>query len=55
MKRSFGIIMKPVTFFVLIALAASSLSAALIFDKSEYAARRQKFMEKIPGSGRMGL
>jgi Xaa-Pro aminopeptidase len=33
---------------VLIALAASSLSAALLFDKAEYIARRQKFMEKIP-------
>jgi len=32
---------------VLFALAATSLSAGLLFDKAEYAARRQKFMEKI--------
>ena len=29
-------------------IASSTLSAAALFDKSEYAARRQKFMEKIP-------
>ena len=48
MKKSLGIVFKPIAVFALVALAASSLSAALIFDKSEYAARRQKFMEKIP-------
>ncbi len=32
---------------LMLVLAASSLSAALFFDKSEYAARRQKLMEKI--------
>ncbi|MEW5900580.1 MAG: Xaa-Pro peptidase family protein [Acidobacteriota bacterium] len=31
-----------------ILLLASSLSAALLFDKAEYAARRAKLMEKIP-------
>ena len=34
--------------FALTALAASALSAGLLFDKAEYAARRQKFIEKIP-------
>jgi len=48
MKKSIGFVLKPVALFVLIALAASSLSAALLFEKPEYAARRQKFMEKIP-------
>jgi Xaa-Pro aminopeptidase len=32
----------------LIALLAGALPAAQLFDKSEYAARRQKFYEKIP-------
>lgn len=31
-----------------IALAASAASAALLFDKAEYAARRARLMEKIP-------
>jgi len=32
----------------LICLSAADLAAAQLFDKSEYAARRQKFYEKIP-------
>jgi Xaa-Pro aminopeptidase len=48
MKKSLRFIVAPVALFVLTALTASSLSAGLIFDKSEYAARRQKFLEKIP-------
>jgi Xaa-Pro aminopeptidase len=32
----------------LVALLTSALPAAQLFDKSEYAARRQKFYEKIP-------
>jgi Xaa-Pro aminopeptidase len=39
---------RTLAFVALIALAATTLSAGLLFDKSEYAARRQKFMEKIP-------
>jgi Xaa-Pro aminopeptidase len=38
----------PAVLIILIALAASTLSAALLFDKAEYVARRAKFMEKIP-------
>ena len=34
--------------FAVLALAASELQAATLFDKAEYAARRQKFMDKIP-------
>jgi Xaa-Pro aminopeptidase len=37
-----------IVFAVITLLASSALSAALLFDKSEYAARRQKLMEKIP-------
>jgi len=48
MKTSPRVLLKPLAICALAALAASTLSAALIFDKSEYAARRQKFMEKIP-------
>jgi Xaa-Pro aminopeptidase len=48
MRKSSSLILKTVAFLVITALAVSSLSAALMFDKSEYAARRQKLMEKIP-------
>jgi len=34
--------------FAVLVLLASFLPAATLFDKAEYAARRQKFMEKIP-------
>jgi Xaa-Pro aminopeptidase len=43
-----GIPAKIIAFSVITLLATSSLSAALLFDKAEYAARRQKLMEKIP-------
>ncbi len=36
------------TFFVLGGLAASSFAQTLVFDKSEYAARRAALMERIP-------
>jgi len=39
---------KIIVFSAITLLASSALSAALLFDKSEYAARRQKLMEKIP-------
>jgi len=48
MRKTSGISAKVIAFSVIILWAAATLSAALLFDKSEYAARRQKFMEKIP-------
>jgi Xaa-Pro aminopeptidase len=48
MIGTFPRMLRALALVVLVALAASTLSAGLLFDKSEYAARRQKFMEKIP-------
>jgi len=48
MRKSSSLFLKTAAFLVITAVAVSSLSAALMFDKSEYAARRQKLMEKIP-------
>jgi Xaa-Pro aminopeptidase len=48
MRKTSGPAAKIIAFSVIILLASSALSAALLFDKSEYAARRQKLMEKIP-------
>ncbi len=48
MRKTSGILARVIAFSVIILFAAVTLSAALLFDKSEYAARRQKFMEKIP-------
>ena len=48
MRKTSGILAKVIVFAVIILWAPTTLSAALLFDKSEYAARRQKLMEKIP-------
>jgi Xaa-Pro aminopeptidase len=48
MTGTFPRMLRALALVVLVALAASTLSAGLLFDKSEYAARRQKLMEKIP-------
>ncbi len=48
MRMRSGIPAKIIAFSVITLLATSALSAALLFDKAEYAARRQKLMEKIP-------
>jgi Xaa-Pro aminopeptidase len=48
MKKSKKLSMILVFGVAALLLAASSLSAGLLFDKAEYAARRAKFMEKIP-------
>jgi Xaa-Pro aminopeptidase len=48
MKKRSRLTAKVIAFSVITLLATSALSAALLFDKSEYAARRQKLMEKIP-------
>jgi len=48
MNKPSKIIRLVVVFSILGVLASTSLSAALLFDKAEYAARRQKLMEKIP-------
>ncbi|MFC2168095.1 aminopeptidase P N-terminal domain-containing protein [Acidobacteriota bacterium] len=45
MKHNFRIF---ISFFALSFVISAPLSAELIFDKSEYAARRAKLMEKIP-------
>jgi Xaa-Pro aminopeptidase len=39
---------KAITLLAVVLLAASAASAALLFDKSEYAARRAKLMERVP-------
>ena len=39
---------RAVTLLAALLLFASAASAALLFDKSEYAARRARLMEKIP-------
>lgn len=48
MRKKSGLPAKIIAFSVITLLASSALSAALLFDKAEYAARRQKLMEKIP-------
>lgn len=48
MRKRSGPTAKIIAFSAMILLAAATLSAALLFDKSEYAARRQKLMDKIP-------
>jgi Xaa-Pro aminopeptidase len=48
MRKRSRLAAKIIAFSVITLLATSALSAALLFDKSEYAARRQKLMEKIP-------
>ena len=45
MKKTVCVILSLVTLLV---FAQSVAAGVLVFDKSEYAARRQKFMEKIP-------
>jgi hypothetical protein len=39
---------RTIVILAAVALTASSASAALLFDKAEYAARRARLMEKIP-------
>ena len=48
MRKSLGLPAKIIVFMIFTLVASSGLRAALLFDKSEYAVRRQKFMEKIP-------
>lgn len=48
MKNRRGFLARIIVFLAAFCLLSSIVSSALIFDKSEYAARRQKFMEKIP-------
>jgi Xaa-Pro aminopeptidase len=48
MKRGSSVWLRIAALGTIVLLACSALSAALLFDKSEFAARRQKLMEKIP-------
>jgi Xaa-Pro aminopeptidase len=47
-KNRRGFLARIIVFLAAFCLLSSIVSSALIFDKSEYASRRQKFMEKIP-------
>jgi len=47
-RKASGILLKTIALMTAILMSASFLSAALVFDKSEFAARRQKLMDKIP-------
>jgi len=48
MERTSTSLSRTAPFFALLGLLAAALPAAQLFDKAEYAARRQKFYEKIP-------
>ena len=48
MRRRTSAWSKIAAFGVILLLTSSALSAALLFEKSEFAARRQKLMDKIP-------
>jgi len=48
MKKNPGFLIKTIVLAAAVLTSASFLSAGLVFDKSEFAARRQKLMAQIP-------